>query len=135
MECVVIENPSKGGDINNCTITALHLAAGIPYLRAHEIGFLAGRKPNRGLYLKELFAVARKEGIRFRKQRIRRMTLEKFVAKNPTGRFVVEKRGHAFAVIEGRVFDTIKTGGKSIITKCYKVESHRIETIKKILKG
>lgn len=134
MDFVRIENPVECDDTNNCTIIALHMAAAIPYKKANKIGLLAGRKPKQGCYLVDLFKAARKEGIRFRKRKVERMTLRKFLTKYPKGRFVVEKRGHAFAVIDGKYYDTVDHGIGSIIIGCYKVESHRIETIKKILK-
>ena len=92
MDFFGIENPAGRDDTNNCTIIALHMASGIPYKRADKIGILSGRKPKQGCYLVDLFKAARKEGIRFRKKKVERMTLRKFLIKYPKGRFVVEKR-------------------------------------------
>jgi hypothetical protein len=133
MDFVVVGNPAKGNDTNNCVVISFHLAAGIPYSKADEICTLAGRKRNKGAYLKPMFSVARKKGIRFKKIPIKRMTLKKFLLKYPKGRFVVERNGHAFAIINGKIYDSQKNGERCILFNCYKFENHRIETIKKIV--
>jgi hypothetical protein len=46
-----------------------------------------------------------------------RPTLARFIAEHPTGRYLVIRRGHAFAVVDGRVHDwgTGRTGARSRI--------------------
>jgi hypothetical protein len=133
LDFVEIENPAKGDDSNNCTIISLSFSAGIPYSKSNEIGIEAGRKKNRGMFLEKLFLVARKKGIRFRKIPIGRIRLKDFILKYPKGRFVVERRGHSFSVIDGKIYDTGHNGKNSILFNCYKTENHRIEMIKEIV--
>lgn len=133
MDFVLVENPAMGNDSNNCTIVSLSICAGIPYEKANEIGIDAGRKKNRGLYTHKLFASARKKGIRFRKIPVNRISLKRFLLKYPKGRFLLERRGHVFCVIDGIIYDMAPVGKNSIIIGCYKIESNRIETIKEIV--
>jgi hypothetical protein len=133
MDFVLVENPAMGDDGNNCTIISLSISAGIPYEKANEIGTEAGRKKNKGIYLSKLYYIARKKGIRFRKIPVKRISLKRFLLKYPKGRFVLERYGHAFCVIDGIIYDTSPVGRNSIIISCYKIESNRIETIKEIV--
>jgi hypothetical protein len=131
MDFIQINNPVD--DRNNCTIISFSVSAGIPYSEANEIGITAGREKNKGFYLKKLFSVARKKGISLKKIPVKKMVLSRFIEKYPNGRFVVERRGHAFSVINGKIYDTIKNGEKCFVLNCYKFENHRKNTIKKIM--
>jgi hypothetical protein len=119
-------------DNNNCTIRALSIASGIPYDEAFEIGRSAGRKTGHGFYTHKLMAHARKNGIAFRKMNYKSITLQKFLSMGLVGRFIVKRRGHAFAIIGGVIHDTIVNPPLSRLTEIYKVESHRLERIKAI---
>lgn len=115
-----MKNPSNGEDINNCTILSLSLAASIPYEKANEIGIRAGREKNKGFYLEPLFEEARKKGIRINKIPVSsRMNLKQFISDFPIGRFVLEKKAHAFCVINGIVHDVIENGMNSKIEGAY----------------
>lgn len=133
MDFEVIENPVSG-ESNNCVVIALHLAAGIPYNRSNELCLGAGRKFNEGFYLDKLFKYVRKNGITFRKIPIGRITLKKFLLKYPKGRFVVERYGHAFSIIDGKIYDTLKNGERCVLFNCYKLKNHRIDTIRELVK-
>ena len=119
-------------DNNNCTIRALSIASGIPYDEAFEIGKEAGRKTGRGFHTRKLMAYARKNGIEFRKMKYKSITLQKFLALGLVGRFVVKRRGHAFAIISGVIHDGLVNPPMSRLTEIYKVESHRLERIRAI---
>jgi hypothetical protein len=109
MKSYLMKNPSNGEDINNCTILSLSLAASIPYEKADEIGIKAGREKNKGFHLEPLYEEARKKGIRINKIPVSpRMNLKQFISDFPLGRFVLEKKEHAFCVINGIVHDVIK---------------------------
>jgi hypothetical protein len=121
-------------DNNNCTIVALSTAAGLPYTEAYKIGEKAGRKHGRGFYTCKLMDTAKKNGIDFRKIKTGGITIQKFLKKNPTGRFVVNRRGHAFAIIEGTIYDHLENKPMQRIVGIWKVESKRIDTIKAMCK-
>jgi hypothetical protein len=117
-------------DNNNCTIVALSTAAGIPYTEAYRIGKESGRKHGKGFYTHKLMNTARKNGIVYRKIKTEGMTIQKFLQKYPEGRFVVNRRGHAFAVIDGTIYDHLENKPMQRIKGIWKVESKRLDTIK-----
>ena len=87
----------------DCTVRALVAVAGIPYELADLIAAVAGRKAGQGFWPRILMAECARRGVKFRKLRIkRRRTLERFEREYPAGKFYVVKRGHAFAVIDGK---------------------------------
>jgi len=134
MKTIRVTPDSSSGikDTNNCTICALSTAAGIPYNEAYEIGKKAGRKNGRGFYTSKLMKTARKNGIVYRKIKTGGITIQKFLQKNPIGRFVVDRSGHAFAVIDGTIYDHLENKPMQRIIGIWKVESKRIDTIKKL---
>ncbi len=94
----------------NCTVLALAHVANIPYLKAFDIAKQAGRKDNKGFRSQKLIAFANKKFGRncFRKTKRTAITVQKFCKKYPTGRYYVRKKGHAYAIIDGIVYDRIK---------------------------
>ena len=111
------------GDRKSCTINALSCSAEIPFDIAQQIGFKAGRKINRGFYGKDLLPVAKRYGVKYRKMRFKRMTLQKFIKTYPTGKFYVETNRHAFAVINGVVNDWLVNKAGCIILVAYEILS------------
>lgn len=123
-------------DNNNCTICALSTAAGIPYTEAYRIGKEAGRKHGKGFYTVKLMNHARKNGIEFRKIFTSGLTIQKFIKKYPTGRYVVNRSGHAFCVIDGVIYDHLKNKPMQRIVGIWRIESSkRLDTIKQLCKG
>jgi hypothetical protein len=100
---------SKSGiaEHRDCTIRALAASAGIPYEYAHKIGREAGRKNGHGFCPKKLLKYAKKEyGITYKKKRYKNVTIQRFIKENPTGRYYVATNKHAFAIINGTIYDT-----------------------------
>jgi hypothetical protein len=94
-------------DKNDCTIRALAISAGIPYEYAHKIGREAGRKNGKGFHPKKLLAHAKKEyGITSQKKRYKSVTIQRFIKENPSGHYYVATNNHAFAIINGTIYDT-----------------------------
>jgi len=119
-------------DNNNCTICALSTAAGIPYNEAYEIGIKAGRKNGKGFPTIKLMQTAIENGIKINRIISDRITVQKFLAKYPTGRFIVRRRNHAFAIINGIIYDHLKNRPLQRITDIWEIESKRLDTIKSI---
>ena len=117
-------------DNNNCTIVALSTAAALPYTEAYRIGKVAGRKHGKGFYTGKLMKIARKNGVDFRKIKTSGITIQKFLQKYPEGRFVVNRRGHAFAIIDGTIYDHLENKPMQRIMGIWKVESKRLDIIK-----
>jgi hypothetical protein len=124
------EKDSGIKDNNNCTICALSTAAGIPYHEAFAIGEKAGRKTGKGFNTKRLMVTARKCGIAYRKIKCGSITIQKFIAKNPVGRYIVRRRGHCFCVVNGVIYDHVENKKFQIIKDIWKVESARVNTLK-----
>lgn len=94
-------------DRRDCTIRALAVSAGIPYEYAHKIGREAGRKNGKGFHPEKLLKYAKKEyGITYKKKRYKSITIQRFIKENPTGRYYVATNVHAFAIINGNIYDT-----------------------------
>lgn len=112
------------GETNDCTVRALAAAADIHYSLAHLLMAKHGRKPRKGTYHEtqvkayteaggRLAAiVGNTKGARYRARMVedavphlKGMTLKTFLESTPTGRFVCIMRGHAFAVVEGKLAD------------------------------
>ena len=91
----------------DCAVRALAAAADIPYYQAHEIFKWGGRRRRCASYrtLLTLTDIGLR-GI------FNSMSLATFLKLNPKGDFFVVKRGHAFAVKDGVIFDDSKLGGR-----------------------
>jgi hypothetical protein len=132
MKHIQVAPHEKSGikDKNNCTICALSTAACIPYHEAFEIGKESGRKTGKGFATFKLMDTAKKFGIRFEKIESKTISIKNFLLKFPRGRFIVRRRGHAFAIIDGAIYDHITNKPLQRITDIWKVENHRLERIK-----
>jgi hypothetical protein len=127
---VIADANSDIKDRRNCTICALSTAAGIPYNEAFQIGKDAGRKTGRGFNTAKLALTAKKSGIKIRKMNHKTLTIQKFLERYPTGRYLVRRSGHAFAIIDGIVYDHLTNTPLQRITDSWNVESKRLDTLK-----
>jgi len=97
-------NERYKNEANDCTVIAYSIAANIPYANAHAELFLAGRKFRRGFQF-PLFA-ATKDWKRFPRPG---MEVDKYVQYIAySGRWIIQVRGHVFAVVDGVIHDTIR---------------------------
>ena len=104
-----------GNEKLDCAVRAYAIVKQIPYLEAHQLFEKAGRKPRHKTNI-EIYANL---GIRFCSSYI---TLKQFIKEHPKGSFYMCKRGHAFAVQDGIVFDTVKLSGRTIVKKWFAVK-------------
>jgi len=103
-------NPAEGfSERRDCTVRALTNASGASYAEVHAIFAAHGRKNRRGIVLRKVLqSVARDLGLTA--QVVRRSgSVERLLRDFPAGRLVVTTRGHAFAVINGVIYDTHAT--------------------------
>jgi hypothetical protein len=77
---------------------------------------------------------ARKNGIEFKKLKYQSITLQKFLSLGKVGRFIVRRRGHAFAIIGNVIHDVIINPPMSRLVEIYEVKSKRLDRIKQIAK-
>lgn len=105
--------PDSLGETNDCVVRALSLAFNRDYMEVHEVCAKVGRKPRRGMYRFQTDAAIQiltgdpgAYGTETRQYRRDPMpTFAQFARENPVGRFVVIKRGHAVALIDGVYHD------------------------------
>lgn len=90
----------------DCAVRALAAAADIPYYQAHDIFKWGGRRRRCASY--RTAETLKDMGLRVIFQS---SSLAFFLKLNPQGEFFVVKRGHAFAVKDGVIFDDSKLGG------------------------
>lgn len=115
------------GDRNDCSVRALSIAANMPYADAHRLFALAGRRDGRRT---PVFVTA---GIHERLGYTRiptvgsthygtQMTVAQFLRAHPRGRYVLHRRSHAFAVVDGVVHDWASgTGTRSRVQRAWLV--------------
>jgi len=116
-------------DNDNCTIRAFAIAFGMPYKDAYKMGELSGRPHGKGYWMYKIMDKAREFG--YNSIELNGYgTLGQFLKKNITGRFICVRRGHAFAVINGKIYDTIKNASQCKLIRVFKVDSKRIEYLK-----
>jgi len=111
----------------DCTIRALAASAGIPYEYAHKIGREAGRKNKKGFHPEKLLKYAKREyGITYKKKRYKNVTIQRFIKENPSGRYYVATNNHAFAIINGRIYDTGLNRPLQRLEETYLISNHRL---------
>ena len=101
-------NSSGLRENNDCTVKGLARASGVLYAVAHSAMKAAGRKERKGVRLAALIEDRKIPGFLFRNLNIPTMTIARFVRENPTGRFLIRRRKHAFAIADGVVLDDNK---------------------------
>lgn len=116
----------QAGERSDCTVRALVKTAGLAYDDAWRwVANKMQRRPRRGPTLwdarkamdnaqqingKKVKTLHRNRITRFLNGADRKMSLKTFCQHNPVGTFYVLVRGHALAVIDGRITDYTKAG-------------------------
>lgn len=94
---------------NDCVVRALALAAGISYDESHALLEKHGRQYAKGTsWMTHRNAIKDLNGtavIDTPNTKLAKFTLNSFITNHPTGSYFVIRRGHAIAVINGRVYD------------------------------
>lgn len=85
----------------DCTVRAYSIALEIPYDYAHSILKSSGRKDRHrfnscGAYTRRIGKSCKRSG-----------SVGKFLRDNPIGRFILQVRGHVFAVVDGTPHDKV----------------------------
>ena len=101
----IIEGYKK--ESKNCTVVALSVSTSLPYQECLKIASEAGRKIGKGFRSEKLIEYFNKNSqAQFVPVKLRKpLTIQKFCKKYPKGSFYARKRGHAFAIVDGDVFD------------------------------
>jgi hydrogenase maturation factor len=112
---------------NDCTVRATCLAMDKPYKSIHKVFAKHGRKNGKGVTLATLMGVlldVTKNNMQIvASYMVKRQTLASFIKTHPKGRYVVVRRGHAFAVVDGVALDAHSSccSARSIVKYAYKV--------------
>jgi hypothetical protein len=117
-ETVMAERLEHFGEDNDCTVVALSLVLGIPYDVAHKMLADQGRQYKTGFRLVEwlyednisgwwvtVVSCPRVFHGSLNRHTVTLPTLAKVRRDFPRGRFIVRKRNHVFAMIEGVIHD------------------------------
>lgn len=135
---------------NDCFVKALQAVTGVPYRDAHEFcRTQMGRKDRKGTScMAPMMQIERERetvyGFRvfrhatgvehparyswMRQTAIRYDTLTQFVRTHKTGKFLVWSNRHAWAVIDGVVYDNGAAGARTQVTTVYEfIESSKCE--------
>jgi hypothetical protein len=116
----------------DCVVRALSLAFNRAYQDVHAICAAAGRKPGRGMYanqiddaLKALTGDPKAKAVwTWEYMSAKRPTFAQFAKENPVGHFVVSKRGHMVALIDGVYHDAHPSGCGA---RCRVIRHYRIK--------
>jgi hypothetical protein len=111
-------------DKDNCTIRAFALGFGMPYKDAHYMGEIAGRNHGEGFWMHKIMNKAREFGYEFCEYKAE-MTLKKFLDTYPLGRYICVRSGHAFAVIDGKVYDEITNAPNCKIYRIFRIKGYK----------
>lgn len=118
--------PADLREINDCTVRATSLAMNKPYKEVHGFYELAGRVWRRGATLetmnKALQSITKSDRVMIRS--FEEPTFAQFARANPKGRFIVVKRRHAVALIDGVWHDAhiACAGARSRVLYYYQVK-------------
>ena len=124
-------------ETKDCTVRAVSIALDIPYAKAHALLAKAGRPDRDGprSYIFDAFM----EGLGFTKyeypvrcykvekwygtiERRACITFKRWLLEHSTGVYVVDMRGHVFAVINGVVHDALTIGPRTVVKGHWKIK-------------
>lgn len=123
-------------DVNSCTVVTLAIVTGRSYQDCNKYLYKYGRRLRTGMFEKEIISAL--EGmktfkvVRGQYSNNNRITLNQFVKRHPKGKYFVCHRGHAFAVVDGVVFDHSNQKRRQV-TLAYRVYSQ--EDLRRLKNG
>lgn len=127
----VFSDSSTYQEKNDCLVKALSISLGIPYADSHVICKESGRPNNKGWYIHKVIDAAQEYGHKFIKNNllelerslgVTRISAKRFAEMHPKGSYIVTKRGHAFSIINGRIYNEgCRNQGRSFLTNVYLV--------------
>lgn len=117
----------------DCTVRAIAAALRIPYAKAHEAARLAGRRMRKGFWPDRIL---KSMGVEFTESRMydeKRAkagnyrtspypTLSQVLPLLSEGRYILDTRNHAFAVVDGVVYDGSRLKLRQRIQNIYEVK-------------
>ena len=93
-------------DTNNCTVMAIAVALRLPYKKAHDYARQAGRKDNEGFFTSRIVETLKTEGYQIQQIPTKKgLTIRAMLIDYYSGRYIAVTRDHAFAVVNGTIYD------------------------------
>jgi len=94
-------------DTNNCTVMAIAVALRLPYKKAHDYARQAGRKDNEGFWTHKIVeTLIKTEGYQIQYILPKKgLTIRAMLMDYYRGRYIAVTRDHAFAVVNGTIYD------------------------------
>lgn len=120
-------NENAASERADCTVIAMSIGLRIPYDVAYRMLAAEGRQPNHGFHLSSWLRNRAACGTilcgyKVTSVRVPSLTLAQVRHDFPKGRFIVRKRQHVFAMIDGEILDMNGAGGRTLITDLFLLE-------------
>lgn len=122
-------------DNNYCTVIALAVVTGASFMDCQKYLSKFGRKKRKGLTTHNLEnALSKSTKFRFRKGSYsfsNRISLNQFIKKHPKGKYYIVSRGHAYAVIDGVIYDYKESKRRQVIRAWRVYTKEEVEELRK----
>lgn len=98
-------NANKNGRyVNDCTIRAISLAEGKSWQETYdELSYIAGKN---GIILDDANFIEPLLDNRYKRIRIKNMSVGEFAERNPRGIYIIAVRSHLTCCLDGVIYDT-----------------------------
>lgn len=131
-----IINDTDNIDKNCCTVLALSVVTGRTFKECHDFLALFGRVKNKGMFESQIERAfsSKMKHFYFKKGCYTRedsITLNQFIRKHPEGRYYILSRGHAYAVIDGIIYDYKESMRRKVISAWRVYTKEEIDKITK----
>lgn len=119
-------------DRNDCSVRALAVAVGLTYEQAGAIFAAFGRKMKEGTSVETSIRVM-EERLKMRRLELSDgpEELKYFALYQDKGRFVLHRRGHAFALVEGVIHDWEGTRATTQVIRAWEVTPETLEIVER----
>lgn len=122
----LLPEPVRSAERNDCTVHALRHCLGDVYGNARHVLKEFGRRHRHGASygtLRHMMASAAEYGFKAYTEPVHGETVAKFVEAHPSGRYFVTRRGHAFAVVDGKIEDNVDIRPRAKVLRAWRVEA------------
>jgi hypothetical protein len=111
------------GENNDCGVTSIAIATGVGYSKAWQVLNELGRAKGEGTFNRTMHKAIKTMGFKSMELQFRTpITLARFIKLHNRGRYVVYTKDHAVAIVDGKLFDSSMTHGKTHLVGFMTVE-------------
>ncbi len=105
----VMDVVEREKDYNNCSVVALHVVTGKPYKECYDFMKTFRKSKSKRVSLKGVEdSLTRQKGVSVKMLEYstsNKISIKKFVESYPEGTYYCQSHGHAFAIVDGVLFD------------------------------